>query len=54
MGIIIGGYELYSLYFADDQVVIAEDKDNLGYMIRKLKMYCEQMGLKVNIDELEY
>ena len=28
---------LYTLQFADDQVVLAGDKDDLEYMMRKLK-----------------
>jgi hypothetical protein len=54
IGITIGDCKLYSLYFADDQVVVAKDKDNLGHTVRKLKTYYEQVGLKVNMEKSEY
>jgi len=36
---------LYTLHFADDQVVIALDKENLEYMTRKLLKEYEEWGL---------
>jgi hypothetical protein len=36
-GLCVGNDILYALYFTDDQIVIAKDKDNLSYMVRKLQ-----------------
>lgn len=41
-------HESTTLYFADDQVVMAEDEDDLNYMVRKLKEYTVN-GLRMNI-----
>jgi hypothetical protein len=38
----------YTLYFTDDQIVIAEDKDNLSYITRKLQEAYEHRGLLTN------
>ena len=35
MGIAIGSTCLYTLLFADDQVLIANDEDDIAYMTRK-------------------
>ena len=37
MGIPLENTTLYTLQFADDQVVLAGDKEDLEYMMRKLK-----------------
>lgn len=36
MGIEMNNKYIYILQFADDQVVIANDKDDMQYMMRKL------------------
>lgn len=54
MGLRVGDEILYSLYFADDQVVVAEDEDDLGYMIRKLQEEYEKAGLTMNMSKCEY
>jgi hypothetical protein len=36
---------LYTFQFADDQVILAGDKEYLGYMTRKLKETYEKWGL---------
>jgi hypothetical protein len=36
MGITIGDNVIYTLHFADDQLIIALDMDNIGYLTRKL------------------
>jgi hypothetical protein len=33
----VGDDILHALYFTDDQIVIAEDKDNISYMVRKIQ-----------------
>ena len=40
---------LYSLNFADDQVLIAQDEDDMIYMIKKLIEEYELWGMKQNI-----
>jgi hypothetical protein len=45
---------LCTLYFVDDQVVIVQDKDDLGCMDRKLQEAREQRGLKTNKRKCEY
>ena len=45
---------LYTLCFADDQVVIAQDEEDLSYMVRKLNEEYTKMGLEINIKKTEY
>lgn len=45
---------LYTLQFADDQVVLANDKDDMEYMVRKLIQEYFEWGLAVNIDKTKY
>ena len=45
---------MYSLSFADDQVVLAQDHDDLEYMVRKLKEECEEWGLNINLEKKKY
>jgi Reverse transcriptase (RNA-dependent DNA polymerase) len=54
MGIEIGNDCLYTLIFADDQVIIATDEDDVQYMYRKLEEELIKWGLKINIDKTEY
>ncbi|RZF33050.1 hypothetical protein LSTR_LSTR007966 [Laodelphax striatellus] len=54
MGIPIRGEHLFTLCFADDQVVIAQDEEDLGYMMRRLKEEYERAGLEINLDKTEY
>ena len=45
---------IYSLNFADDQVLIAQDHDDIEYMARKLKEEYEKWGLYINIEKTKY
>lgn len=54
MGITIGDETLYTLLFADDQVIIAEDADDSNYMLRKLQEEYEKWGLILNTKKTEY
>ena len=54
MGLQVGKEKLFSSYFADDQVVIAEDLDDLSYMIRKLQEEYQLAGLGINMNKSEY
>jgi hypothetical protein len=46
MGILIQNTHVYSLNFADDQILIAQDHDDMEFMARKLKEEYEKWGLK--------
>lgn len=45
---------LYNLYFACDQLVIAQEQDELNYMIRKLKENYQEAGLTMNTNKSGY
>ena len=45
---------VYSLSFADDQVVLAQDRDDVEYMTRKLKEQYEEWGLTINLEKTKY
>lgn len=44
---------LYTLCFADDQVVIAQDADDAEYMTRKLVLEYRRWGLEVSVKKTE-
>ena len=46
--------ENITLQFADDQVVLAGDKEDLEYMTRKLKEMYEKWGLDLNLNKTKY
>ena len=54
MGIPVQNTHVYSLNFADDQVLIAQDHDDMGFMARKLKEEYEKWGLTMNLEETKY
>ena len=45
---------MYILQFADDQVIIANDRDDLQYMARKLQEEYRKWGLELNTDKTKY
>jgi len=45
---------LCNLQFADDQVVLSGDKEDLEYMTRKLKETYEKWGLDMNLNKTKY
>lgn len=47
MGLQEGDDNLYTLHFANDQVIIAEDGQDLSYMISKLNEKYSLAGLKI-------
>ena len=53
MGIPIQNTYVYSLSFADDQVLLAQDHD-MEYMARKLKEEYEKWGLAINLGKTKY
>ncbi|XP_073990596.1 uncharacterized protein [Rhodnius prolixus] len=54
MGVKVGEETLYTLQFADDQVLIAEDEEDLTYMLRKLLAAYSEWGLEVNKSKTQY
>jgi len=54
MGLEIQNTAIYSMLFADEQLLIAQDYGDLEYMTRKLIDECELWGLKLNIKKTKY
>jgi hypothetical protein len=54
MGIPIKNTYVYSLNFADDQVLLAQDHDDMEYMATKLKKEYEEWGLTINLEKTKY
>ncbi|XP_030753978.1 uncharacterized protein LOC115880821 [Sitophilus oryzae] len=54
MGIPVGKDTLYTLLFANDQVLIARDRDDSSYMFRKLHEEYSKWGLTINTKKTEY
>ena len=54
MGIPVGNDSIYTLLFADDQIVISQDYEDMEYMLRKLLEEYEKWGLKVNLGKTFY
>ena len=42
------------VHFADDQVLLAQDHEDVEYMARKLKEEYEKWGLAVNLEKTKY
>ena len=54
MGIPIQTTNVYSLSFADDQLLLVQDHGDLKYMARKLKEEYEKWGLAINLEKAKY
>ena len=54
MGVDLDGVCLYTLQFADDQVIIANDKEDLEYMARRLQEEYRKWGLEINTQKTKY
>ena len=54
MGIPIKNTYVYSFSFADDQVLLAQDHDDMEFMARKLKGEYEKWGLVINLEKTKY
>ncbi|XP_044749678.1 uncharacterized protein LOC123310275 [Coccinella septempunctata] len=54
MGIPLNDTNIYTLQFADDQIIVARDKEDLEYMTRKLKETYEYWGLEMNLEKTKY
>ena len=54
MGIPVVNTTLYTLQFADDQVILVGNKEDLEYMTCKLKETYEKWGLVMNLNKTKY
>ena len=54
MGVPIGDDKLFTLHFADDQIIFAEDEYDIHYMMRKLDKEYEEWGLTINTEKTKY
>ena len=52
LGVKMEDESLYSLLFADDQIIVAED--DVNYMFRKLIEELGKWGLEINIEKTQY
>lgn len=48
-GTILGSKKLYSLAYADNIVLLAEDERGMRLMIKEFKRYAEEKNLRVNV-----
>jgi hypothetical protein len=53
-GYTIQNTHVYSLKFADYQVLIAQDHDNMEFMARKIKDEYEKCGHTLNLEKTKY
>jgi hypothetical protein len=51
MGILIENMYVYSLSFAEDQVLLAQNHDDMEYMVRKLKEEYKKWELAINLEK---
>lgn len=49
-----GENPLFSISFADDQVIIAQDSYDSEFMLRRLNKCYEKWGMKINYNKAEY
>ena len=54
MGYNVDNTTIYTLQYADDQVVMAQSKEDLEYMCRKLQEEYFKWGLNMNIAKIKY
>ena len=54
MGVPVGNDKMFTIHFADDQAVIAEDEIDISYMLRKLAEEYAKWGLEINTSKTEY
>jgi len=54
MGVEVNGQCLATLFFADDQVIIANSEDDIDYMLRKLREEYGKWGMNMNLKKTEY
>ena len=54
MGLTVNDVQIFSLSFADDQAVIAQDDYDLEFMIRRLYQEYDRWGLQMSLTKTEY
>ena len=57
MGVPIGDGSqdtIHTLLFADDQVLITQEYEDMGFMVRNLLEEYEKWGLKINLEKTFY
>lgn len=54
MGLPINDTHLFTLSFADDQVIVAQDSFDLEFMLRRLYSEYRKWGLEVSLEKTEY
>lgn len=47
----MGEKKVYSLAYTDNMVLLAEEKNEMRSIIRRLEEYLEQKGLEMNVSE---
>ena len=52
-GIVVGGYNLNNLRYADDIVLIADSREKLQEMLDKIVQHSEERGLSINLQKTE-
>ena len=52
-GIKIAGRNINNLRYADDTTLMAESKEELKYLLMKVKVESEKVGLKLNIQKMK-
>ena len=53
IGVVLGGYRLNNLCFADDIVAICNNNQGLDAIVTSMAMESRRMGLNINIDKTE-
>lgn len=48
-GVKVGGRRVYTLAYADDVVLLAEDEDQLRSMLERLEEYMKRKNLEMNV-----
>ena len=54
MGYNVDNITMYTLHFADDKVVMAQSKEDLEYICRKLQEEYSEWGFTMNIGKTKY
>jgi hypothetical protein len=49
----LGDLRIPVLLFADDMVLMADGEEELERMVRKVKKYCEEWRLEVNVSKIK-
>jgi hypothetical protein len=52
-GVKLKGEKLYTLAYADDVVLLAEEEGDMSSLIDRLERYLEEKGLKLNVEKLK-